>query len=166
MSPTASNVRHTLYGMDATERDFQTIYAARKQFDEQWGQRDTDSLDPQTRQQFDLAKTQLDAKLHEQLGDEKFREYKRGEDEDYHRLCSTLTRLEMPHQKANEIYDMKRDLVDARQTVVNNPNLTPEQRDYTLRKLAEETQTVLRQTLGERGYNVYVQAGYANWMRN
>jgi len=166
MSPTANAVRHGLYGMNATESDFQAIYAVRKQFDAQWGQQDADSMDPQTRQQFDLAKSQLDSKLREQLGDQKFRDYKRGEDEDYHQLCATMTRLQMPHEKANEIYDMKRDLVDARQTVINNPNLTAEQRDYTMRRLGEETETVLRQALGDRYYKVYVQAGYANWMRN
>jgi hypothetical protein len=104
--------------------------------------------------------------LREQLGDEKFREYKRGEDEDYHRLCSTLTRLEMPHQKANEIYDMKRDLMAARETVINNPNFTPERRESVLKVLAQETEQAVHQVLGERGYNVYTQAGYANWMRN
>jgi len=48
-------------------------------------------MDPQTRQQFETAKSQMDAQLKTQLGEEKYREYKRGEDEDYHRLCATMT---------------------------------------------------------------------------
>src|ERR1043166_6497159 len=63
MSPTANAVRHTLYGMDATERDFQTIYTARKQLDDQWGPRDVESMDPTTRQQYEMAKAQVDSKL-------------------------------------------------------------------------------------------------------
>jgi hypothetical protein len=166
MSPTANAVRHTLYGMDATERDFQTIYTARKQLDDQWGPRDVESMDPTTRQQYEMAKAQVDSKLRSELGPEKYREYKRGEDEDYHRLSATLTRMKLPHQKANEIYDMKQALVEARQTVINNQNLSAEQRDYTLRTLAQETELAARQALGEKAYNFYIQAGYANWMRN
>src|SRR3954469_6923677 len=166
MSPTANAMRHTLYGMEATERDFQTIYGARKQFDDQWAGRDAESMDPALRQQFDLARTQLDSKLKSELGEEKFREYKRGEDEDYHRLSATLTQLKMPHQKANEIYDMKQALVEARQTVINNQQLTAEQRDSTLRTLNQETEIATRQALGNKAWNFYLQAGYANWMRN
>jgi len=166
MGSTANAVRHSLYGVDATERDFQTIYGARKQFDDQWASHDVESMDPATRQSYETARAQMETKLKNDLGDEKFREYKRGEDEDYHRLCSTVTRLKLPHEKANELYDMKQALVEARQSVVSNPNLIPEQRENLLRTLNEETQRAARQTLGERGYTSYLQAGYANWMSN
>ena len=166
ISPTANAVRHSLYGMNATEQDFSAIYSVRKQLDEHWGQLDPDSMDPRTRQQFELAKSQADAQLKTQLGDEKFRQYKRGEDEDYHRLSATLTRLKLPHQKADEIYDMKQALVEARQQVATNQNLAAEQRDNLLRALNDETERAARQVLGDKGYNSYLHSGYAQWLQN
>jgi hypothetical protein len=165
MSPTANAVRHNLYGMDATERDFQTIYAVRKQFDEQWSQHDLDSMDPLTRQRWEEAKAQMDAKLKEQLG-EKFHEYKRGEDEDYHQLCSTLTRLKLPRQKANEVYEMKQALLAARQEALNNRTFTAEQRQQLLQTLHDETTRAARQVLGDKAFNFYTRSGSADWLRN
>jgi len=166
MSPAANAARHSLYGMNATEQDFQAIYAARKQLDERWGQQDPDSMDAQTRQQFELAKSQADAQLKAQLGDEKFRQYKRGEDDDYHRLSATLTRLKLPHQKADELYDMKQALAEARQLAATNGSLTAEQRNNLLRTLNEETERAARQVLGEKGFNSLVRSGSAQWLQN
>src|SRR5258705_6257975 len=151
LSPTANAVRHSVYGMNASEQDFQAIFAARKQLDEKWQQQDADSMDPQTRQQFEIAKSQMDSQLKTQLGEDKYREYKRGDDEDYHRLCATMTRLRMPRQKANEIYEMKQALADARQLALENRNLTQEQRQLVLRDLNDETERATRQVFGEKG---------------
>ena len=166
VSPIANAVRHSLYGMSATEQDFQMVYAVRKQLDEQWGQLDADSMDSRTKEQFELAKNQVDAQIKTQLGDEKFRQYKRGEDEDYHRLSATLTRLKLPHKKADEIYDMKQALAEARQQVVANQALAAEQRENLLRALNDETERAARQVLGDKGYNSYLRSGYAQWLHN
>jgi hypothetical protein len=166
MSASANAVRHSLYGMTASEQDFQAIYSARKQFDERWGQQEPAAMDPQTRQQFDAAKNQMDVEVKAQLGEEKFRQYKRGEDDDYHRLCATMTRLKLPREKANEVYDIKEALAEARQQGLANQALTPEQRDNLLHTLSDETERAARQVLGEKGFNFYVHSGYAQWLRN
>jgi len=166
MSPSANAVRHSLYGMAASEQDFQKIYSVRKQFDERWGQQDLTAMDPQTRQQFEASKNQMDAEVKTQLGEEKYREYKRGDDDDYHRLCATMTRLKLPRQKANEVYEMKEALIEARQQGLANQALTPEQRDNLLRTLSDETERAARQVFGEKGFNSYLHSGYAQWLKN
>lgn len=166
MSPTANAVRHSLYGMNASERDFQTAYSIRKSFDEQWGQQELDSMDAATQQRYETAKTDMDAQLKGQLGDEKYRAYKRGEDQDYHGLCATLTRLKLPRHKAEEVYEMKQALVDAQQAVASNATLTPEQRENLLKALSDETERAARQALGDKGFNSYLRSGYAQWLRN
>jgi len=113
-----------------------------------------------------LAKSQTEAQLRAQLGEEKFRQFKRGEDEDYHRLSAALTRLKLPHQKADEIYDMKQALAEARQLAATNGNLTAEQRNNLLRTLSDETERAARQVLGEKGYNSLVRSGSAQWLQN
>jgi len=166
LSPTANTVRHSLYGVDATEKDFQAIYAAQKQFDQQWGQQDVDSMDLVTRQRWEQAKAQMDSKLKEQLGEQKFRNYQRGEDEDYHQLCAAFTRLKIPRPKANELYEMKQALVEARAAATRDPNWTPEQRQTVLQRLNEESARTARQLLGERTFNSVLRSGGAEWLRN
>src|SRR5205085_4951731 len=100
------------------------------------------------------------------LGEEKFRQYQRGEDEDYHRLSATVTSLKLPHQKADEIYDMKQALAEARQVAATNANLSPEQRNNLLRTLNDETERAARQVLGQKGYNSLVRSGSAQWLQN
>ena len=166
MSSSANAVRHALYGMEASEQNFQAIYSIRKQLDERWGQREVESMDAQTRQQFETAKADADAQLRVQLGEEKYRQYKRGEDEDYHRLCATLTRLKLPRHKANEVYEMKQALVEARQQELTDGNLAPEQRQQLLRWINDEAEKTARQVLGEKGYTSYVRSGYGQWLQN
>jgi len=166
MSPSANAVRHSLYGMEASESDFQSIYSARKKFDERWGSQDTNTMDSQTRQQYELARSEMDTQVKTQLGEEKYKEYKRGDDEDYHRLCAATTQLKIPRQKANEVYEMKQALVDARQQAMANQNLTPEQRDQVLRTLNSETEQAAREILGQKGFNFFVRSGAAQWLKN
>ena len=167
MSPTANAVRHGLYGVErASEQDFQAIYRLRKQFDQQWGEVDTESMDSVTRQRWQDARAQLDTQLKQQLGDSKFHDYKRGEDEDYHQLCAALTRLKLPRQKANDIYEMKVALIAVRRDLLANPGLTPEQRQLVVQNLNAETERTARQMLGEKAFNYYARSGHAEWLRN
>ena len=93
-------------------------------------------------------------------------EVKRGEDEDYHQICSTFTRLKLPRPKANELYEMKQALLDARAAAGNDPNSTPEQRQAVLQRINEETQRTARQLLGEKAFNSLARSGQVEWLRN
>ena len=72
----------------------------------------------------------------------------------------------MPHQKADELYDMKQALAEARQLAATNGSLTAEQRNNLLRTLKEETERTARQVLGEKGFNSLVRSGSAQWLQN
>jgi hypothetical protein len=166
LSPTANDVRHALYGMNATEQEFQTIYQARQDYEEVWGLRDPDLLDPATRQQMEQAKAETEGKILQGLGEQRYAEYQRGQDDDFHLLSALVTRFKLPREKAAEVYAYKTVTLGYRSQIAADPNLTLEQKKAALQAITEETKTAVLSTLGTRAFNHYLHSGQAHWMGN
>jgi hypothetical protein len=164
LSPTANDVRHALYGMNATEQEFQTIYQARQDYEEVWGLRDPDLLDPATRQQMEQAKAETEGKILQGLGEQRYAEYQRGQDDDFHLLSALVTRFKLPREKAAEVYAYKTVTLGYRSQIAADPNLTLEQKKAALQAITEETKTAVLSTLGTRAFNHYLHSGQAHWM--
>jgi len=165
MSPTANSIRYALYGMQATEQEFVTIYRARKSFDDRWAKYDADLLDESTQRQMEFERTQAEETIREGLGDARFAEFKRGEDEDYHRLNALATRFKLPKEKAVEAYGYKKVAQDYRAQVQTDPNLTPIQKADALKAIGDESEKALRGLLGDKAYRYYVRTGQGAWVR-
>ena len=165
MSSTANSVRYALYGMNASEEEFQTVYHARKTFDDRWARHDPDLLDSASRAQMDQDRAQLEDGIRESMGEQRYTEYKRGEDEDFHRLNSVVSRFKLPREKAAEVYGFKKVASDYRGQVRNDAKLSLQQKDEALRAIAEETETSVRGSLGEKAYRYYVRSGLGRWLR-
>lgn len=164
LSPTANEVRHALYGMDATEQEFLTVYQARKAFEDAWGQRDPDLLDSASRQQMEQAKADMEAKILHDLGEDRYADYQRGRDDDFHLLSALVTRFQLPREKAAEVYSYKNVAVNYREQVRSNPAFTALQREEALKAIAEETANAVRGVLGPKAYNHYVRSGQGRWI--
>jgi hypothetical protein len=165
MSPTANSIRYALYGMKATEQEFVTIYRARKPFDDRWARRDVDLLDESTQRQMEQEQAQTEEAIRQGLGDSRYAEYKRGEDEDYHRLNALATRFKLPKEKAVEAYGYKKVVQDYRAQLQTDPNLTPVQKTDALKAIGDESAKALRTLLGDKAYRYYVRTGQAAWVR-
>ena len=163
MSPTADTVRHDLYGMNATQEEFQTIYGLRKAFDQQWGQQEPELMTDGMRGQYQTAKAELDAQIQERLGPARFAEYQRGSDQDFHRLSATVTRYNLPRQTATQVYELKRTYHVLSEQVSNNATLSEEQKATALKAMSEETQMEVRSLLGEGAFKYYLWKGQAYW---
>jgi len=166
LSPTANEVRHALYGMNATEQEFLSIYQARKTYEDAWGQRDPDLLDPDTRQQMDQAREDMEGQIFQSLGEQRYAEYKRGQDDDFHMLSALVTRFKLPREKAAEVYGYKAVTSSYRSQVRADANLTAQQKEETLKAIAEETQNAIREVLGAKAYNHYLRSGQGHWIGN
>jgi hypothetical protein len=164
LSPTANEVRHALYGMEATEQEFLIIYEARKAFAETWGKREPDLLDSATRLEMEQAKSEMEARIQKGIGEQRYAEFKRGEDDDFHLLSTLVTRFKLPREKAGEVYGYKRLALDYREQVRNDPNLTPEQKGEALNALGQETANAVRQVLGAKAFNHYLRSGQGEWI--
>ncbi len=118
-----------------------------------------------TLEKYVLAKNDLDAKVKEALGDQRFADYKRGEDPDFHQLNATVSRFNVPREKASAVYEMKRTLLDTRVKVLADNTLSPEQKEQALKEMAAETEKAVRETLGAKAYNYYAQSGFSQWIK-
>jgi len=164
LSPTANEVRHALYGMDATEQEFLSVYQARKAYEDAWGQRDPDLLDPASRQQMEQARAGMEAQILRDLGEERYADYQRGRDDDFHLLSALTTRFKLPREKAAEVYSYKNVAANYREQVRGNPAFSAQQREEALKAIAEETANVVRGVLGPNAYNHYLRSGQGRWI--
>ena len=164
LSPTANETRHALYGMDATEQEFLAVYQARKTFEDAWGQRDPDLLDPASRRKMEQARADMESQIHRDLGEDRYADYQRGRDDDFHLLSALVTRFQLPKEKAAEVYSYKNVAVNYREQVRSNPAFTAQQRTEAMKAIAEETANVVRGVLGPNAYNHYLRSGQGRWI--
>jgi hypothetical protein len=166
LSPIANAVRHDCYGMDATEQEFLAIYRLRKAFEDTWGQEDTLMMDEVRRQQWEQARQELDARVREQLGAERFAVYQRGGDEDFHHLCAAAARNQIAKERAYEAYELKATLQTARQATMADARLTDAQKERALKEMADEAERTLKSLLGDKAFRYYLRRGQGTWIRN
>ena len=165
ISSTANNVRYALYGMNASEQEFQNVYQARKSFEDRWGRHDPDLLDSASRSQMEQDRRKMEETVEHSLGGERYAEYKRGEDEDFHRLNSVVSRFKLPRETAGEVYGYKKVALDYRSQVRADPTLTLQQKDEALRAIAGETEASVKSALGDKAFRYYLRSGLGEWMR-
>jgi hypothetical protein len=166
MSPTANAVRRSIYGMEASEQEFLTIYNLRQGFDQAWGNVDVDLLGDQQRAEYDQAQSQLDAQLRNKLGERRYADLKRGDDPDFHHLNAVVSRYGLPRQKAAEVYELKRAIQAMRDAVRNDSRLAAEQKQRTIEEMNAETQRTAQSLLGEKAFTSYLRRGQGEWLRN
>lgn len=164
LSPTANETRHALYGMDATEQEFLAVYQARKAFEDAWGQRDPGLLDAASREQMEQARAGMEAQILRDLGEERYADYQRGRDDDFHLLSALTTRFKLPREKAAEVYSYKNVAANYREQVRSNRGLSAQQREEALKAIAEETANAIRGVLGPNAYNHYLRSGQGRWI--
>jgi hypothetical protein len=161
----ASKVRDSLYGMDATEDEFRRIYTLRKTFDQQWQADELDLNDPNVKTRWETANAELDRQIQAQLGNERYAMYERGRDPEFKALNQISARYSLPTNAAVEVYSFRRVAQEARAAVNSDPSLTTEKRENALNEISEETEKTLRQLLGDRAYNYYRHRGYGTWIK-
>lgn len=163
MSPTAYAVRDSLFGMNATEEEFLTLFKLQKSFDDTWGQ--GEPADPAAREKRAQSGEALSAAIRAKLGEARYAEYARAQDADYRGLSVAAARFQLPTSRALEVYDYKRLVQQQRVALVTSPNLTLAQKTATLQALGDETEQAVREVLGERAYRYYQRQGLGGWMR-
>jgi len=165
MSESANAVRAATYGMEITKEEFLVIYEAQKAFDQQWAAGDPEMMDDGARQRWETARQQMETDLQRQLGAERFAEYKRGQDPDFHQLSAAATRFKLPKETSKQAYEVKRAFLEIRQTMDANPGLSPVQRQQALQAVQQESARTMRGLLGENAFRYYLRTGDATWLQ-
>lgn len=166
MSPTAESVRHDLYGMDASQQEFLAVYQLRRAYDDAWSGVDLTQMDDAIRDRWLQARLEMEDGIKKQLGEQRFAEYQRGADSDFHQLSATVARYQLPRQKAAEAYELKRALQEISDKVRADPNLNQSQKDLALQEMGRETAKATQAVLGEKAFNYYLRRGHGQWLHN
>ena len=167
-SPTANSLRSQLAGFEPTEEEFRGIFRFQHVFDREFEQAFNSSDDAQmevkTRAQ-QQAQDALRDEVKKILGDKRFAEYQRAQDEDYKALAQMADRFEMPKAIAGQVYEMKQAAEAQRQRIETDPNLTDEQRQRGLAAIAHETERSVTEALGDKVARAYTRSA-GQWIRN
>ena len=91
-----------------------------------------------------MTSRKVEGAIQQSLGEPRYAEFKRGEDEDYHRLNALATRYKLPKEKAVEAYGYKKIVGDYRAQVRADPNLNPQQKSEALKDIGTETEKALQ----------------------
>lgn len=165
MSPSANAARRAVYGMNASEDEFLAVYRARQAFDQEWSRVDPALMDDATRARWEQSKGAMDDEIKSQLGEERFRDYKRGEDEEFHDLNATVSRYKLPRETAVEVYEYKRVVADIRTKVQTDASLPPDRRTAMLQAISTEAERSVKSLLGEKAFRYYLKRGQGQWLR-
>jgi hypothetical protein len=162
MSPLAYQVRDSLFGMNATEPEYLTVYGLRKEFLDKWS--DQPPEDPEQRADWEQAQAELEAQLKQKLGDARYADYRRAQDPDYRELAIAAARYKVSAGVADEVYSYKQLSLEYRARVAGNRSLTPDQQQAALGAMAAETEQTVRAALGSKAYDYYRRSGQGAWI--
>jgi hypothetical protein len=157
MSPSANAVRYSMYGMDASEQEFLNVYGLRRAFDEQWNPDEIDWNNDYMVGAYQQARAELESQVRQQLGDERYMQYKRGNDPDYHHLNAAVSRYRLARSKANEAYDIKMSVQQMSAQIRADASMSPSQKDEAVAAIQAEEEPALRQVLGNAAYRYFQQ---------
>ncbi len=163
MSPSANAVRYSMYGMQANEQEFLGVYQLRRSFDSQWNPEEIDWNNDAQVTAYQQARDGLESQIRESLGDQRYLEYKRGEDPDFHELNAACTRYNLDSSKALEAYEIKRAVVQSIASLRADASLPPAHVEQMTKRIKGETEFALRQVLGNAAYRYFQQRSGANW---
>lgn len=161
-SGTAMHLRNRLQSMEPTEEEYREIFRLQHELDLQGGNRLT-GADEEAHQRLSEEREEMEGKLREVLGEDRFRLYQRSQDWEYGRLVNVVKRLDLPRERVDKVYDLKEYAEKQRQELQGSSDLSPEEREAALEKFGQETREDLKALLGERGLDVYQRHGGGQW---
>ncbi len=163
-SPVAQRVRSSMFGMNATEREFLSLYKLQQTYAETWSEDKVDLNDPQTRLDRDEAEAELNRSIEAALGPKRFAEYVRAQDPDFHQLSIAAAQFQLPAHMASDVYEMKRAAMAEQESIVTDESLSKRQKKIALDAVADQTASAARTVLGDRAFNFFKRHAQGGWL--
>jgi len=146
----AERLRQNLVGFDLTESEFRELFGLQKAHEERFNF--LDPLDETAQIQAADDQSRADEEIKAFLGDERYAQYRRGNDPHFRDLYSLTQQFDLPADTAGMLYDRHRRMQDEISRLQSDPALTPGDRDNALRSYQAEIDSLLKQSLGEAAY--------------
>lgn len=171
-SPTANQLRWKMTQYDATEQEYLSIFPLQKAFDEKYNQQNDPYgyNEPAERDQNywkerQAAEKQLQENIRAVIGEERFAESIRRQDSDYQQLEAATRRLALAPDTPQKLFALREPASAAIQQIVENTNLTNDQRKTELAAIAADTRAQIRASLGEEGAQAYFKNNGMAWLK-
>jgi hypothetical protein len=110
------------------------------------------------------AKDAVDLQIRTALGDARYGDYVRAQDENFGRVTALVQRLALPPATANRLYDLEHRTRHQADALQNDAALSAELRNAQLAALTASTAAALTATLGPRGAEAYRQ-NTGEWLK-
>lgn len=157
-STTANTLRRNLATFNPSEQEFRAVFALQKEFDDTYRTQFGGMLDEKTQQDRRTAEAKLNEKLRATLGDQRFEEYQRAQDNGYRVAARIAERYKLPAENAVAVYNIQK---EAQQKLMSFRGDREAAANY-----ARETSAKLNQLLGAKGVEAFRQSGGGFWIRN
>jgi hypothetical protein len=154
-SSTADRLRAELVGFDPSEEEFRKIYGLLRSHDDRFGF--VDATNDLVVRAKDKEEQEIEAELHQMMGDARFAEYQRARNPDYRNLCLFTELYELPASTAQTIFDIKQIAERERLNLFSRQDITADGRSEALKAIQAETEKSLLQLLGTKILSTYTQ---------
>jgi len=155
-SPTANRLRFQLQnqGFDASETEYKEIYATQKAIDDQFA--NNGPVSGNRVQAYQQAQEQANQQLRAELGEARYADYVHSQDPDYRALESAAKRFGLADNVVAQTYQARDQALASSQIILNNANLTDDQRRQQLQELASQTRAQIQSSLGQNASDAYL----------
>lgn len=160
-SRTSVVLRDKLGTFNPTEAEFRTLHSLLFPLDNSGVSRTTDGAEAEA---YFAAKDAVDRQIRTALGDARYGDYVRAQDENFGRVTALVQRLALPPATANRLYDLEHRTSHQADALQNNAALSAELRNAQLAALTASTAAALTATLGPRGAEAYRQ-NTGEWLK-
>ena len=160
-SGTAVVLRGKLGTFNPTEAEFRTLHSLLFPLDNSGVSRTTNGAEAEA---YFAAKNAVDRQIRTALGDARYGDYVRAQDENFGRVTALVQRLALPPATANRLYDLEHRTRHQADALQNNAALSAELRNAQLAALTASTAAALTATLGPRGAEAYRQ-NTGEWLK-
>ncbi|HSI08257.1 MAG: hypothetical protein ACAH89_13690 [Rariglobus sp.] len=170
-SNTANQLRWKMTQYDATEQEYIAIFPLQKAFDEKYNPQSNDPYaeQPVRDQNFWKERQEAEKQLQEQIrgliGEERYVDSIRRQDQDWQQLEAATRRLALPADTPQKLFAVRDSVATSVQQIADNPNFTAEQKKQELASIATATRDQVRAALGEEGAQAYFKNNGMTWLK-
>ena len=165
-SNTANVLREQLSAFEPTEEEFRALFKLREPFDEKYNLSSGSSMvmNEQIARERSAAEKAVNEQFKATLSPERATAYDRSTDYNYRRTSQLVTRLELPAETTDRVWQAQKEFEQRRNDVYRLA--TPDQRPLMLKSLQQEAVATLTTMLGnERNVEAYRQYG-GSWLQS
>ena len=165
MSDTAMMLRSQLTGFEPTQDEFEQIFDLKKALDDEHSIFGMAYGNEESRKSYQEAQQEYEKGLESILGEDRYGEYKMGQDYNYQGLRKTSERYGADKETAAELYQSMKIAQSAVQEIRNNAKLDEAKKREMLQWIRGETEAMLIDKFGQEGFESYSKENYAAWLK-